>query len=168
MHVEKRNNRITILLAVVCLLSLLVMTAVLMTGAEPKQAEFTPPPFDENACGGVPRVPDGLGWGELDARVYRVGVCGLVTAREDRAEVWLTNPEENTVWLKLRLLDSSGEILGETGLIRPGEYVQTLQLASVPGDNEPVTLKIMAYQPETYYSEGVVALRTTITRGDVK
>lgn len=168
MHIEKRNNRITILLAMVCLLSLLVMTVVLMTGAEPNRAEFTPPPFDENACAGFPQVPGELGWGVLDARVYKVGVCGVVRAQEDAVEVWLTNPEENTVWMKLRMLDSSGEILGQTGLIKPGEYVQTLRLDTDPPDNGPVTLKIMAYQPDTYYSEGVVTLNTTITRGEVK
>jgi len=38
--------------------------------------EFTPPPFDSTAVVGTPTVPDNLGWQELDAQVYKVGICG--------------------------------------------------------------------------------------------
>ena len=61
-----------------------------------------------------------LGWQELDAQVFRVSVCGAVVLEGNRADVWLTNPESNTVWLKLRIMDENGTVLGETGLIRPG------------------------------------------------
>ena len=77
--------------------------------------------------------------------------------------MWLTNPVSNTVWLKVRVLDEKGNTLGETGLIKPGEYVQSVTLDTVPKTGKPIVLKIMAYQPDTYYSEGAVSLNTKIS-----
>lgn len=124
--------------------------------------EFTPPPFDAAAVVGTPAVPDGLGWQELDAVGYKAGICGKFIPDGNTADVWLTNPESNTVWLKVRVLDEKGNTLGETGLIKPGEYVQTVTMTSVPKSGTPITLKIMAYEPETYYSAGAVTLNTTM------
>ena len=123
--------------------------------------EFTPPPFDSSAIVGTPAVPDGLGWQELDAKVYKAGICGKFIPTGNTADIWLTNPVSNTVWLKVRVLDEKGNIVGETGLVRPGEYVQTVELTTIPKSGTPITLKIMAYEPETYYSAGAASLNTT-------
>ena len=82
--------------------------------------------------------------------------------QEGKTDVWLTNPEENTVWLKVRILDEKGNILGESGLVRPGEYVRSVKLDSLPKETVDVSLKIMAYEPETYYSAGSAVLNTTL------
>ena len=66
------------------------------------------------------------------------------------------------MWLKARILDGSGAVLGETGLLRPGEYVRAAALNTVPAQTVPVTVKIMAYEPETYYSAGSVLLQTQL------
>ena len=70
--------------------------------------------------------------------------------------------------IKLRVLDAQGDTLGETGLIRPGEYVQSVALDALPEDGDAVTLKLMAYEPETYYSGGSVSLKTTVMMGGGK
>lgn len=146
------------LAAAVCVLALAGMIVSLaVTG----QAEFTPPPFDQSAQTGTPVVPEGLGWGELDAQAFRVGVCGVFHVQGGAADVYLTNPASNGVWLKLRVLDGEGNILGETGLIRPGEYVQSVAIASAPESGAAIALKLMAYEPETYHSAGAVTLNTT-------
>ena len=67
------------------------------------------------------------------------------------------------MWLKVRILDVGGNILGETGLVRPGEYVQTVALTTIPKPGTPITLKIMAYEPDTYYSMGAGTLNTTVS-----
>ncbi len=157
----KKNNRTVLLAGLCCLLSLAVMAAVL-AGSQTEKLPFTPPPFDPAAVAGTPDVPENLGWGELDAQVYKASVCGYLAPENGGADVWLTNPETNAVWLKLRLLDSQGNILGETGLIRPGEYVRRISLTTVPKAGESVTLKLMAYEPETYYSAGAVTLSTVM------
>ena len=69
------------------------------------------------------------------------------------------------MWLKLRVLDQQNRIIGETGLIKPNEYVKTIKFdAAIPSDAK-VKLKVMAYQPETYYSEGSIVLNTRIAKG---
>ena len=162
---KHKKNYILPLAAVLCVLSLAVMVFALTRQEEipTEMGEFTPPPFESAAVVGSPAVPDGLGWQELDARVYKVGICGKFIPKGNSADIWLTNPEGNTVWLKVRVLDEKGNILGETGLVRPGEYVQSVALDTVPKAGTPIVLKIMAYQPDTYYSEGAVSLNTTIS-----
>lgn len=160
----KKKNMPLALVAVICLMSVVVMIAVL---ANPKKGEpqaFTPPPFEEAAVSGVPTVPEGLGWGELDAKVYKASVCGVIRVENGSADVWLTNPESNTVWLKLRILDKDGNILGETGILKPGEYVQSVTLDNVPQSGDAISLKLMAYEPDTYYSAGAATLNTTIAQ----
>ena len=148
--------------ATLCFLTVIVMIFSLTLGHRKIQPEFTPPPFDAAARPGTPIVPDNLGWQLLDAQAYKVGVCGAIIPQENGADVWLTNPESNAVWLKVRILDEKGNILGETGIVKPGEYVRSVTLDTVPKTGKPIVLKIMAYQPETYYSEGAVSLATKV------
>ncbi len=79
------------------------------------------------------------------------------------ADVWLTNPSGSAVWLKVRILDENDNILGESGLIRAGEYVRSVQLTAVPSATANISLKIMAYEPDTYYSAGSARLNTVLT-----
>lgn len=154
------NKRPITILAVLCAAALAVMTAALLyTGRAP---QFTPPPFDAAAQAGTPAVPEGIGYGELDASAFRFSAAGVLTVRDGGAELWLTNPAGSSVWLKARILDGSGAVLGETGLLRPGEYVRAAALNTVPAQTDPVTVKIMAYEPETYYSAGSVLLQTQL------
>lgn len=154
---KKKQNCILPLAAVICVLSLVLMVfALTRQDTQTVMGEFTPPPFDSTAVVGTPTVPDNLGWQELDAQVYKVGICGKFISKGNTADVWLTNLESNTVWMKVRVLDEKGNTLGETGIIKPGEYVQSVTLDTVPKTEKPIVLKIMAYQPDTYYSEGAV------------
>lgn len=104
---------------------------------------------------------------ETQAGENRLGfiahVCGVLRADADgNVAIFLTSDAENNVWLKLRLENSAGEILGETGIIRPGEYVESLKLNEKAASGD-VTLHVMGYEPETYYSAGAVRLSTTLT-----
>lgn len=161
---KKKQNIVLFAAAALCLVAVTVMVVVLCIPKEQK-GEFIPPPFDSAAVVGVPAVPDGLGWQALDANAFKVSVCGKIIPVGSTADVWLTNPSDNTVWLKLRVMDAEGAILGETGLIKPGEYVQSVSLTTTPSVGTPIVFKIMAYQPDTYYSEGAVSLNTTISKG---
>ena len=164
MKKKQKKNYILPLAAVLCIVSLVLMVfALTRQDTQTVMGEFTPPPFDSSAVVGSPAVPDNLGWQELDAQAYKVGICGKVIPDGNTADVWLTHPVNNTVWLKVRVLDEKGNTLGETGLIKPGEYVQSVTLDTVPKTGKPIVLKIMAYQPDTYYSEGAVSLNTTIS-----
>ncbi len=165
---EKKRNIPLIVATIICVISFTVMVVTLaFSNGEPETVTFTPPTFDENAVQGTPNVPENLGWSEVDAQVYKASICGILTVEDGRADVWFTNPENNTVWLKLRLLDANGDTLGETGLIRPGEYVQSVVFETIPEVGDSIGLKLMAYEPETYYSAGSVTLNTTV-KGEEK
>lgn len=164
----KKERKLLIITALICIVSLAVMSAALIiSGRKGEKMDFTPPPFDGNAVQGIPNVPEQLGWGEIDAQAYKASVCGVVIPDGDTADIWFTNPESNTVWLKLRVLDSKGNMLGETGLIKPGEYVQAVTFGKVPGEGDTIRLKLMAYEPETYRSAGSTELTTTVTGGTI-
>lgn len=154
------NKRSIPILAALCAAALVVMAAALIiTG---RAQTFTPPPFDAAAQTGTPAVPEGIGYAELDAKAFRFSAAGVLTVHDGGAALWLTNPAGNSVWLKARILDGTGTVLGETGLLRAGEYVRTVPLDTVPAQTTDVTIKIMAYEPETYYSAGSVLLRTQL------
>lgn len=161
------NNKklLPLLAAVLCAASVIAMLAALAAPRKVVREPFTPPPFESAAVEGIPEVPENLGWRELDADVFRMSVCGVLIPTENSVDVWFTSHEDNHAWLKLRVLDESGEILGETGLLRPGEYVRAVALNEVPEGGTAVKLKIMAYEPETYHSMGSAELSTTIRGG---
>lgn len=158
---HKRQQQLLTAVAVLCVVSVAVMIYALVT---PKtvMGEFVPPPFEAAAEIGTPQVPDDLGWQELDAKSYKVGLCGELIPDGQAVDVWFANPAENAIWMKLRLLDSKGNLLGETGLIRPGEYVRSVNLSAVPAAGTALVMKVMAYEPETYTSAGVVSMQTVM------
>lgn len=151
-------------LCVVCIVCVGVMFYAL-EASRVKTEKFVPPPFEASASTGTPEVPEDLGWQEMDAQAYKFSICGVFTPQNGSADIWLTNPKNNKVWMKVRVLDMDGNTLGETGLIKPGEYVRNVKLETEPKADDNIQLKIMAYEPDTYYSAGTVSLNTTV-KGD--
>jgi hypothetical protein len=159
-----KKNRILPLMCCICGLSIVVMLVVLGKSVHKAAgAEFVPPEFDSSAEAGTPDVPEGLGYTEIyqEGMEFRAYVCGRVVVQNRQTDLFFTNDGGNTVWMKLRILDEKGNILGETGIIKPGEYVRTVRLQDMPSDGSPIQLKIMTYEPDTYYSEGAVVLNTS-------
>ncbi len=159
-----KSNKLLTAAAAVCLLSLVIMAAALTLGRKTALAPaFTPPAFAENAVTGTPEAP-----GDSWTRVYQEGmpfsahVCGRVKPEGETAQVYFTNDAGNTHWLKLRILDEDGNLLAETGLLRPGEYVRQVTFTQVPKEGTLIRMKIMAYEPDTYQSAGAVTLKTVV------
>lgn len=150
--------------ATVCFLAVLGMIlSLVLTGGKPEQAEFTPPPFDAAAQSGMPNAA-GESWTQIyrDGMNFSAHICGKVFLNGKSADLYFTNDNGNEVWLKLRILDEEDNILAETGLLKPNEYVRTVTFDTVPENRANIKLKIMAYEPDTYYSAGAVTLNTTV------
>lgn len=162
----KNKNKFIIILAVLCVITSAVMTVSLIN-TNTKDSKFIPPEFDSSALTDFPNIPANLGWSELSqtGMNYSVGICGNIVSVQNSSDVYFTNTATNTVWLKLRIIDLNGEIISETGLIKPGEYIKTILFNRDITETEKVKIKIMAYEPETYYSEGSVVLNTSIQVG---
>ena len=161
----KKQNLIPIyFLGAATAVMLIVMIVALCIPKEPTVGEFVPPAFDSAAMIGTPEVPEGLGYSSpyQDGMAYRFSVCGNVKLDGKKATVYLTNDAENEVYIKLRILDADGNILGETGLVKPGEYVKEVELSKVLAAGTSIKLKIMSYEPDTYMSMGSAVLNTKI------
>lgn len=158
------HNKKRILLGSLCALCCLSVAVMIFTVITVKNKEvFTPPVFDRAAIAGIPDVPENLGFSPLEVEQgYKAYVCGKLFADGRNVDLYFTSPETNIVWLMLRITDETGNILGETGIIRPGEYVKTLVLNEMPEKEINVKLKIIAYRPETYTSMGTVGLNTKL------
>ena len=164
-----------VILCALCVLSVSAMAFALAAGVPGRNrgdggpGAFTPPPFEQSAKAGEPEteaIPKESGYSLLDAQAYQAALCGNPDVRGREVWLYLTNPESNTVWLKVRILNEAGEILGESGLLKPGEYVESVALDTVPSEDTPVQLKLMAYEPDTYHSAGAVSLHTSLHPGD--
>ena len=120
--------------------------------------------FDENAVLGEPSVPDGFGYSVLyqDGMSFKTALCGKINVVGNMAQIYRTNFEENDVWLKARFYDSNGNIVGESGLIRPGEYVKCVELTKTAKATETYKIKIMSYEPNTYNSLGAITINPRI------
>lgn len=152
---------------ILCLVTFVAML-VSLRFSQKRTVDFIPPDFDDSAQSGKPNISDSAAslenseWQILDAQAFHVGICGKFCPHETGADVWLYNEESNDVWLKLRVCDENGQIIGETGLIKPNEYVRSVNLTAVPQIGATVELKFMAYEPDTYYSAGAATLRTIV------
>lgn len=151
-----------ILLEGICLLSLIFL-AVVACRERNRSTLFVPPSFEREAKQGEPQPAAGTDLVPVEVEEgFRAKVNGALRLKEGKTDVWLTAPEDNTVWLKLRIYDEKGNLLGESGILKPGQYVQSVSLSGSPGESEPVTLKLMAYTPDTWYSAGTAVLHTTL------
>ena len=163
-RMQPKRNLALWVLGVVCAVSVLGMAVALLRKPQQTAAAFAPPPFEAAAVSGTPQaVPETLAYGTLDAQAYTLAVCAAPVVQTNAAQLYFTNPADNAVWLKVRIYTADGALLGESGLLRPGEYVQAVSLDPVPTQDTPVVLKVMAYEPDTYHSAGAVTLSTTLS-----
>ena len=164
MNLSKKRNGYIVFAAFFCAVCVVTMFVVLLIPQRAVQGDFEPPQFDSSAVRGEPAVPEGLGYSEpyREGMEFRAGLCGNINLNGETADVYFTNKAENSVWLMLRITDESGNVLANTGIIRPGEYVQAVKFTQKPENGQKIICKIMAYEPETYYSQGYFTLKTTI------
>lgn len=162
----KIKKMIIPMLAFLCIVSTSLMTVILwnISKTSKKEAVFIPPNFDVEAIRGKPQPPQELEWSELykEGMRFKVGICGKFVADGNTADVFFSNSAENEVWLKLRVFDEQNNIISETGLIKPNEYIKSVKFNRTVLDGEKIKIKVMAYEPETYYSEASIVLNTII------
>ena len=161
---KNKNNKYIALAATLCAVCITIMIITLSLPKKAPQGNFIPPPFDGSAVKGEPSIPDGLGYAEpyREGMGFCAGLCGNIIIKDNTADIYFTNKAENEVWLMLRITDENGALLAETGIVRPGEFIQSIQFKESPKNGQKVICKIMAYEPETYYSKGYFTLKTTV------
>lgn len=161
---KSQKDRILPVLSIVFAVVLIFMLIALSMPIKSEKGAFVPPAFENMAVSGTPDVPEMLGYTELyqEGMAYRVSVCGVPSVEGQSLTVFFTNTEGNEKYLKLRVVDEQGSILGETGLLQPGEYVECVKLTKTLSSGTAIKLKIMGYEPADYSSAGSVLLNVTI------
>ncbi len=152
---KQQKMIITALSALVAILLIVTLVLRLSGGKETVVGEFQPPEFDKLATLGTPQVDSSLNYKEISvAEGFKFSMCGNLTRQSDRCIIYFTSAPDNNVWLLVKIFDQSGNLLGQSGLLRPGEYVEYIALYSNVGANTPVTVKVLSYEPDTYISCG--------------
>lgn len=160
---KSRALRVAALLGGVLAVAVAVMIVVLCLPQ--REQEFVPPAFDADALPGVPEnVDERLMYQELyqEGMAYRISVCWVPAAEGKSLTVYFTNAADNEKYLKLRVLDEAGNILGETGLLKPGEYVKSVRLERKLAPGTKIRLTAMGYEPDTYESAGAFHMNFTV------
>lgn len=155
MNKQEKNIIFAMMVVFALLLGALVVVPAAV-GNRTVTGEFVAPDFDPAAVSGIPQITEAerqFSWLQMGEHI-RLALCGSPLVTDGGVELYVTSDSTNTAWLLVKVFDQSGDELGRSGLIRPGEYVQTVALdaSAVPGT--VVTVKILSYEPETYYSLG--------------
>lgn len=156
---DGRERRLLIILAVILMIAMVFMLVLLFANRD-QPIPFTPPPFEENLTEVIPKdLPEETGYREFEiAEGFTVSLCGLIQAKDNRALVHFSSDADNTVWTRIVLLDNQGNLLGESGVLLPGQAVADIVLNAQPSENMDVTVKVLSYEPETYYSHGTAEI----------
>lgn len=159
----KRRTVIIIILAVAIVA--LACVAVFMVVERQKSVEYVPPSFEAAAVEGTPTPPETLGYSTFETQNgWSVGLCGNIYQQEDGAlKLYLTNPDLSGALLMAEVVDKSGNVYYKSGLLKENEYVESLPLLyQKVGTATDVSIKVYAFEPGTYYSQGVITIENIL------
>lgn len=135
--------------------------------------------MDENAIPGEPQaLADELGYSHLNQPGFgSVRLCGNPTVDGKDVYLYLTNLPTNLhlmraeVYTGKQVVNANGEktwtadkLLGRTGFIEPGSYVEKVTLdKKLPAGKTMVVIKVALRNAQTGQSEGFLFLNTVVT-----
>ena len=162
---DKQQKTVIIIFAAVLLVALIVLFAVLFGREKEVQIlEFEKPPFETNAVLGKPTVEQSLMYREVDVGgSFVFSVCGCPVVENNELILYFSSNENNTPWLLVKIFDTKGNEIGKSGILRAGEYVRSIPLSQIP-ENGKVKLKIITYEPDTYYSMGTASAEISFSK----
>jgi len=163
---DKKQITIISILSVL-LVAIITFTVIITTReTEPDIREFEAPQFDESAISGSPEVDESLNYRELAiAEGFKFSMCGNLTLENNSCVVYFTSFADNELWLLMKIYDKEGNLLGSSGLLRPGEYLKSIELSKTITSDTPITVKVLSYEPDTYLSHGSASANLVIKAG---
>ena len=145
--------------SVVLLIS--VAAFIYLLGEYNNKKTFVKPSFDENAVEGTPTVSEEMSYESLDAEgLYSVSLCGKPIIEDNKLKIYLTSSEDNNIYIKARVYKID-KVIGESGLIKPNEYIENIGVKNVK-KGDTLTVKIMGYDKDNYYSAGVINVELVV------
>lgn len=151
-----------VLISLSAILLVMISLIVVLKGRQgtPIVGDFVAPQFEQTAVVGVPTdIDPSLNFQDMKVEdKINVGMCGNLTLKDDgTVDVYFTSYSENAFWAKVKMYDADGNLLGESGLIKAGEYVKSIKLTNPPEESTAIITKVLTYEEETYYSKGSVS-----------
>ena len=122
-------------------------------------APFSAPDFDAGAVLGEPENIDEPSYQIMEMEGFSFKVFGEPHIENDELVLCLTNLEKNPAWMKTRIYDENGNILGESGIVKIGEYLRSVHMNAPVSAGQNVVVKMLFYEPETYMSMGTFNLK---------
>ena len=148
-------------ISIIALVFVLLIFYLSLMNYNSKKA-FKKPEFDSSAVSGIPDVEDEIYYKPLDAdNLYSISLYTKPLIDNKNLIIYLTSSKENNNYVKVRILKKE-KIIGESGLIKPGEYIKSIKLNSSLKKGDKITIKIMGYETETYYSYGVITVDSDV------
>lgn len=136
------------------IIMIIVSSIIFFVGIYPDLCVINIIPEDPAAKTGVPVVDKSLGYNELslyDANApFEAKFCTALKSTNQSVDVYFTSDAENSELLVLEICNMHGYALGSTGTIKPGQYVQSVNLVRDLEPNEKVKLNIHGYDMETF------------------
>jgi len=155
-----KNNKMIIVLStiLVLLISVIIVLGINLV----HKTTFVKPIFDELSSS---KIPEDLNYTKNVLEItkgYSIYIDVKPIIDNDYLIVNFVSLDTNNIWIKIRILDKDGSIVGESGLIKKGEHLEKIKLNKKVSINDKITYVIMGYEIDTYLSAGEVNLNTIV------
>jgi len=143
------------------LLVLLVLIVILVINLKNKTT-FVKPKFDKLS---VDQIPSDLNYESSALEItngYKIYIDATPKVVDNYLNINFVSFDTNNIWIKIRVLDQNSDVIAESGLVRPGEYLQKIKLDKKVAVKSKITYVIMGYEIDTYFSEGTITLNTMV------
>lgn len=155
----KKNKNIIILITI---LILLVGIIVLLLINIKNKSTFKKPNFDSNATTKIPEKLDYKASVIDISEGYSIYIDGIPHLDKNNLNINFISIEDNNVWIKIRILDEETNIIAESGLIKPGQYLKNVTLKKKISSKDNITYVIIGYEIGSYLSAGTIKLNTRV------
>ena len=142
---------------------LILICVIIIISYNNSKSLFIKPDFDPLAISEKLQVPEKLKYASIDiSKGYKVYLCGdLIMDEFGKVPIYFKSDENNNVYIKFRIYDKENNLLKESGLIKPGETIQQIEMGKRDKETE-VVIKVMGYDRDNYYSMGVANINAKI------
>lgn len=160
-----RGKQFGIFLASSSIIVFIIIIGINMLQGRSSKAEFIAPPFDVNALAGEPSPENNFANSPVKAyENFKFMIDSVLYQQEDGSlYVHFTNPEDTEIWMMVEVVDAENNIIYKSGIVKNGQYIEKLEpIIDIRNEAINITINIYGYEPETYYSMGLVQLTTVL------
>jgi len=154
----KKNRGIIILVGILLILISIIISLFVIID---KKSMFIEPSFDEN----VSVIPENLDYKSSVIEVsegYNIYINPVPSIEDNKLVINFISIKDNNIWIKIRILNDNEEIVGESGLVKPGEYLKSVILNKKINGNDNIVYEIIGYEIDSYLSAGTIKLNTKV------